>query len=167
LDIETLVAIPAVASHAPDHDYDIEHFIYDSKNDQYFCPQGQKLTTNGRWYSKSRTASVIKVKHYKTKECITCPVFKLCTKNKRGRLIERSQFQENIDNNAKRIEQNKELYKKRQAIVEHPFGIIKRQWGFDHIMTKQTTKRASADVGLIFCAVQHSFLLSCPGFYFI
>lgn len=152
LDIETLVAIPAVASHAPDHDYDIEHFIYNQENDYYICPQGQKLKTNGRWYSKSRTASTIKVKHYKTKKCITCPVFELCTKNKKGRLIERSQFQKSIDDNAKRIGQNKELYKKRQAIVEHPFGIIKRQWGFDYIMTKQTMKRASADVGLIFCA---------------
>lgn len=152
LDIETLVAIPAVASHAPDHDYDIEHFIYNQENDYYICPQGQKLTTNGRWYSKSRTASTIKVKHYKTKKCITCPVFELCTKNKKGRLIERSQFQKSIDDNAKRIGQNKELYKKRQAIVEHPFGIIKRQWGFDYIMTKQTMKRASADVGFIFCA---------------
>ena len=152
LNIETLVAVPAVASHAPDHNYDIEYFIYDTENDHYICPQGQKLTTNGRWYSKSRTASTIQVKHYKSKECITCPVFGLCTKNKRGRLIERSQYQENIDNNATRIERNKKLYKNRQAIVEHPFGIIKRQWGFDHIMTKQTKNRASADVGFIFCA---------------
>lgn len=31
-------------------------------------------------------------------------------------------------------------------------GIIKRQWGFDHIITKKTKKRASADVGLIYIA---------------
>lgn len=152
LNVETLVAIPAVASHAPDHDYDLQNFIYDGENDQYICPQGQKLTTNGRWYSKNRTASTIKIKHYKSDKCTQCPVFNLCTKNKKGRLIERSQYQESIDNNAQRIQRNQEKYKRRQAIVEHPFGIIKRQWGFDHIMTKQTIKRASADVGLIFCA---------------
>lgn len=39
-----------------------------------------------------------------------------------------------------------------QAIVEHPFGIIKRQWDFYYIMTKQGISRASADVGLIFTA---------------
>ena len=41
-------------------------------------------------------------------------------------------------------------YAHRQAIVEHPYGIIKRQWGFNYIMTKKTIKRASADVGFIF-----------------
>src|SRR5690554_1658470 len=32
------------------------------------------------------------------------------------------------------------------------FGTIKRQWGFDHIMTKKTIQRASADIGLVFVA---------------
>jgi hypothetical protein len=30
----------------------------------------------------------------------------------------------------------------RQAIVEHPYGVIKRQWDFYYIMTKKTIKRA-------------------------
>ena len=33
--------------------------------------------------------------------------------------------------------------------MEHPFGTIKRQWGFDHIMTKKGLESASADFGLI------------------
>jgi len=45
---------------------------------------------------------------------------------------------------------NKESYKRRQAIVEHPYGIIKRQWGFYFIITKNGKKGASADVGLMF-----------------
>jgi ABC-type arginine transport system ATPase subunit len=45
---------------------------------------------------------------------------------------------------------NLQIYRKRQAIVEHPFGIIKRQWDFYYIMTKKSIKRASADVGIIF-----------------
>jgi len=40
----------------------------------------------------------------------------------------------------------------RQAIVEHPFGIIKRQWGFSYILTKKGIKRASADVRFMFIA---------------
>jgi hypothetical protein len=43
-----------------------------------------------------------------------------------------------------------DIYRKRQAIVEHPFGVIKRQWDFYYIMTKKSMKHASADVGLIF-----------------
>jgi len=50
------------------------------------------------------------------------------------------------------MDKNKDVYRKRQAIVEHPFGIIKRQWDFYYIMTKKSMKRASADVGLIFTA---------------
>ncbi len=46
----------------------------------------------------------------------------------------------------------KSYYKQRQAIVEHPYGTIKRQWGFSYIMTKKTKQRAEADVGLIFTA---------------
>tara|TARA_R110002072_G_scaffold261507_1_gene420300 strand:+ start:201 stop:347 length:147 start_codon:yes stop_codon:yes gene_type:complete len=29
-----------------------------------------------------------------------------------------------------------ELYPKRQAIEEHPYGVIKRQWGFYYITLK-------------------------------
>lgn len=152
LGINTLVAIPSPSSHAPDWNYDIQHFKYNKEEDFYICPQGKTLTSNGKWYTKDRKASTIDVKHYKTDKCTTCSVFEKCTKNKKGRLLERSGFQQNMDNNAQRIAQNKETYKRRQAIVEHPFGIIKRQWDFYYIMTKKTIKRASADVGLIFCA---------------
>jgi hypothetical protein len=44
------------------------------------------------------------------------------------------------------------LYKRRQAIVEHPYGTIKRQWGFSYILTKKGISRASADVGFMFIA---------------
>jgi hypothetical protein len=49
-----------------------------------------------------------------------------------------------------RIENNYEVYRRRQAIVEHPYGVIKRQWDFFYIMNKKTIKHASDDVGLIF-----------------
>ena len=51
-----------------------------------------------------------------------------------------------------RIENNYEIYRRRQAIVEHLCGVVKRQWDFYYIMTKKTIKHASADVGLIFSA---------------
>jgi len=64
-------------------------------------------------------------------------------------MIQHAQF---IEQNKIIIESNKEPYKCRQAIVEHPYGIIKRQWGFYYIMTKRGKKGASADVGLMFIA---------------
>ncbi len=152
LGINIMVAIPAVAAHAPDTNYDIEHFTYNKETDTYTCPQHQTLTTNGKWYHKDRSASVTQVKHYKTDACLTCPMMDKCTKNQKGRLIERSEYTEFIEQNKANIQANKDTYKKRQAIVEHPYGTIKRQWGFNYIMNKRTLQRAATDVGLMFIA---------------
>ena len=68
------------------------------------------------------------------------------------RLIERSQHADLLYQNKVRVEKNYETYRRRQAIVEHPYGVIKRQWDFYYIMTKKTIQHATADVGLIFTA---------------
>jgi transposase len=148
--IEVLVAIPDPGSHAPDTAFDIEHFTYDSKTDSYTCPVGQLLTTNGNWYAKVTAKASNKVRHFKTTSCQKCAFAKQCTTNKSGRILERSEHADLIYANKKRMLINKELYRRRQAIVEHPYGTIKRQWGFSYIMTKKTMKRASSDVGLVF-----------------
>lgn len=150
--INIMVAIPEVASHAPDPNYDVEHFKYNEELDYYTCPAQNILNTNGRWYNKNRGKSVVQMKHYKTKECKNCPVKNLCTTNKDGRCIERSEHAEYIEKNRLNIAGKPKVYKQRQAIVEHPYGIIKRQWGFYYITTKKGKKRASADVGLMFVA---------------
>lgn len=49
-------------------------------------------------------------------------------------------------------EAKEHLYKRRQAIVEHPYGTLKRQWGFSYILTKKGIKRAGCDVGFMFIA---------------
>ncbi|MEZ5046584.1 MAG: transposase [Chitinophagaceae bacterium] len=153
MDVNIMVAIPAVSSHAPDTNYDIEHFIYDKENDLYRCPQNQTLHTNGKEYTKHHSKkNSVQVIHYKTAACLTCPAFAKCTTNKKGRLIERSEYADYIAINKQNIEADKETYKQRQCIVEHPYGIIKRQWGFYYIMTKRGKQRASADVGLMFTA---------------
>lgn len=152
LKINTIVAYPGVAAHAPNRRFDMEHFKYDKVKDEYLCPAGETLTTNGRYHKKQNGKTTINVKYYKTKACKSCKLILECTRNKRGRSIARPQHASLIEENKKRIEQNKELYRKRQAIVEHPFGTIKRQWDFYYIMTKKTIKHAEADVGLIFTA---------------
>lgn len=152
LGVNVMVAIPAVASHAPDTAYDIVNFIYDQDTDTYTCPAKQTLHTNGKWYTKNHGKYSNQVKHYKTNACGACLYASKCTRNAHGRLIERSEYAGLIEENRKRIEQNKDLYRKRQSIVEHPYGTIKRQWDFSYIMTKRTIERAAADVGLILTA---------------
>ena len=57
-----------------------------------------------------------------------------------------------LDTNELNIWKYKHGYKRRQAIVEHPYGTIKRQWGLNYIITKKGKDRASADVGFMFIA---------------
>ena len=148
LGIDVLVATPTVASQAPNPAYNVEHFIYNKDGDYYTCPEDKELTTPGTWHK----AKTYLFKRYTTKSCLQCPVKEECSKAKYGKGIQRSEYTEYIEKNKERIAQNKDYYRKRQAIVEHPYGTIKRQWGFSYIMTKKYKKRASADVGLIFTA---------------
>jgi len=148
LNIETLVAIPGQTGHAPDPAYDAENFTYISEGDYYICPQNQHLTTTGKWHK----ADGYYFKRYATKACRSCRVKKQCSKSTKGKGIHRSEYQEYIEHNKEQVEGNKALYKRRQAIVEHPFGTIKRQWDFSYIMTKKGSGRASADVGFMMTA---------------
>lgn len=163
-DINVIVGSPLASSHAPDPAYDVSQFIYNEAEDQYTCPAENILTTNGKEYTKTKRKTKYKIKKYDTKACKTCPFLTNCSKRKSGKVIERSEFMDQIEANSKRLEQNKELYKQRQAIVEHPFGTIKRQWGFDHIITKKTTQRAESDMGLIFAAYNLRRLINILGF---
>lgn len=150
--VNIMVAVPGVASFAPDENYNFDKFIYNQQQDTYTCPQQQTLITNGNWYQKNKKRYTYFIKQYKSNACATCPALALCTKNKKGRMVERSEYQPYIEQNKKNIDADKQTYKKRQAIVEHPYGIIKRQWGFYYITTKKGIKRASSDVGLMFIA---------------
>ena len=162
LGIMTLVAIPGNprSSEAPDPRYNVEFFAYDKENDSYTCLQGHVLTSNGSWY---KTANY-RFKQYKTKACNKCIARALCTSSKRnGKTVQRSEYTEGIELNKKRVIANKSLYKQRQAIVEHPYGTIKRQWGFNYIITKKTMARASADVGFMLIAYNLRRLINIIG----
>lgn len=120
--------------HSSQHNglYPMNDFIYNQQQDTYTCPDGEVLTTNGSVYNKANH----KVKHYKTKACKNCSFRVHCTKNKNGRFIERSIYQEALDENQKRVNQNPEYYRLRQQITEHQFGTLKRQWGFTFTLMK-------------------------------
>ncbi|MCC5929174.1 MAG: transposase [Cyclobacteriaceae bacterium] len=78
------------------------------------------------------------MQHFKAKACEQCPVLKLCTKNTRGRgrVIERCEYQDFVDINRKNVEEKESLYQRRQAIIEHNYGTIKRQWNFQTSLPK-------------------------------
>ena len=59
---------------------------------------------------------------------------------KQGRVIERYLTADYSEANQQRIKDNKDYYRRRQSIVEHPFGTIKRQWGYSYTLVKGLEK---------------------------
>lgn len=157
--IKTIVAIPSVAAQAPNPMYNVENFIYCEDGDYYRCPEGQILHTTGTLHK----AKTYFFKRYTTKACMSCKVKTQCSKATYGKGIQRSEYQKLIEENKERVVKNADYYKKRQAIVEHPYGTIKRQWGYSYIMTKKTMKRASSDVGLIMIAYNLKRIIKIVG----
>ena len=134
--------------------YLVTDFLYDKEKDKYICPQGHEMHTNGTWnhHSDNRKdgKGAFRFKRYHTSACKTCTSRHLCTRNKTNkRYIDRSEYADTIDENARRIEQNPDYYKLRKQITEHPFGTLKRQRGFTHTLVRGKEK-VMGEVGLAF-----------------
>ena len=135
--ITTIVAVPDQGKsneNGTQPEYFVSNFIYNKEANTYTCPEGQTLTTTGRWHKKTgRTeASGYMFQKYRTPACKTCPVKDLCTSRKSGREIDRSQYATAVEENHQRYKANPQLYRKRQEINEHIFGTIKRKWGYNY-----------------------------------
>lgn len=120
-------------------------FKYNAESDTYTCPANEILVTNGSYYKKGN----YRMKQYKTRACSCCTIKKQCTRNKTGRLIERSEYQEVIEENRDRVLADPDYYRTRQQIIEHQFGTMERQWGFTHTLMKGK-KAVLSEVYLLF-----------------
>jgi transposase len=129
-----------------------ESFCYVKETDNYTCPAGAVLTSLGTWHNKKGEANETsyRFKTYRTIACKTCALKHQCTKLPK-RIIQRSEYQDAVDINNSNIKQNPQYYKRRQAICEHPFGTIKRHWGYTHTLLKGLQK-VNGEMNLImFC----------------
>jgi len=133
-------------------EYLSENFIYDKSTDSYTCPAGATLTSLGTWHNKKGQANETsyRFKTYRTNACKTCPLKEQCTKLPK-RIIHRSEYQDAVDINNNNIKQNPQYYKRRQAIVEHPFGTVKRHFGFTHTLMKGLEKVNGEYNLIMFC----------------
>jgi len=165
--LRTLIAEPTAgrSSEIPTPEFYNSKFQYNSQIDTYTCPAGAIMITNGRDYKTKNRNGHSWVKQYKTRACRKCASRHLCTKSpiSRGRIIQRSLYQEAVDLNNQRVMQEKEKYRKRQEMVEHPFGIVKRQWGFDHVLMKGIDK-VEAEANLIFLCYNLKRVVNILGF---
>lgn len=142
--IDTLVAPKSKTSKSKDPKVSKAKFIYEKTTDKYTCPKGINLHRQGKVYKRH---DGIPFKRYVAHwtDCSKCPWVDICVstgsqKASRGRMLNRSIYEDQMDENDKQVNLRKEEYRKRQAIVEHPFGTIKRQWGFNHTLMKTIPK---------------------------
>ena len=81
-----------------------------------------------------------RVKQYGTTKCDQCKLRDKCTTSPSGRKIERPNHQPNVERNNSRIARYGYYYRLSQQIVEPVFGVLKRQWHFDHVIHKGRSK---------------------------
>ena len=103
-------------------DFDKSKFKYDSDNNEYTCPAGEKLKQTS---SQEKNGRVIN-KYENKSTCSNCPLKEQCTKSKYRSISRdsnetiREQMREKINN-----EDNSEKYKLRAHAAESPFGQVK------------------------------------------
>ena len=121
-----LVNIPATVGNNPagkDKRFNKENFTYDSKQDVYICPKGGKLT-----FEREAERKDNKVRIYRCREAKECAFRWQCSKDRRGRSIERGPYEDYIlrQIEKQKDEKKKALLSERKKIVEPVFGWIKR-----------------------------------------
>ena len=96
-----------------------EEFRYDRDEDCYHCPNGGKLLR----HADSKEPNGISQTYYNVASCRDCPIKEQCTKGS-YRKLKRHQDQDCIDRMKHRMVEDPGAYKRRAAIVEHPFGTM-------------------------------------------
>jgi len=115
--------------------YGKSRFRYDEKKDVYVCPAGAELTYRFHTYELGR-----ELRYYQAKDCAGCALKKQCTRNKANRRITREENEGLMEAMAARMKAQPEKFKLRKELAEHPFGTIKRWFGYTHFLLKGLVK---------------------------
>lgn len=145
--VTCLVAKPKAGGAKKDEGFTHDDFRYDREQDCYTCPCQNTLKfmriqkhSNGKEYRVYANYAA----------CPRCPRRSACTKAKHRQIL-RLPYQDTLDIVDARTRSNRELYRKRQQIVEHPFGTIKAVWGFKQFLCRGTEK-VTAETALAYLA---------------
>jgi transposase len=115
--------------------YGKSQFQYDATKDVYTCPGNQELTYRFATYELGR-----ELKYYRASACKTCALKSRCTRNKANRTITREANEHLMEAMAARMKQQPEKFKLRKTLAEHPFGTLKRWFGYTHFLLKGLPK---------------------------
>jgi transposase len=133
-------------------------FKYDPEQDVYICPDNKILKTKGTLHVKKGRHGHIEpsYKLYRSSfsVCSICQYKDQCLSaanisQRHGRTLERGEYEESVIANRARILAQRDKYKRRQAIVEHPFGTIKRAWGAYYTLLKGKEK-VGGEMAIVF-----------------
>lgn len=157
--IETYVSKQVFSNATGQREFYSDKFKYDKEKNVYICPAGYELSCVRKKVVDEKTKNL----NYKnSKACKSCEHKDLCTQNKKGRTISRHIDQDFLDTVDIRTSNNKELYKMRQMIVEHPFGTIKRGWGLSYFLTRGL-ESVKAEASLAFLAYNMKRVINILG----
>ena len=120
----------------PDSSWPIyaSQFSYNPETDTYTCPEGQVISYV--YTSSSRSGSERRI--YRGKTCGKCPVRSACTRNPRGRSIERMPWADAVDRHRAqmRTETARERMRRRRQLIEPVFGTIKEHLGLRRFLLR-------------------------------
>ena len=121
--IKVIVPSQRQALHEEEGPFSKRHFRYDKEQDCYWCPEGNRLRYD--WTDKERGKRFYQITNGKI--CRSCVHYGECTSAKKGRRIIRLALEEEKERFEARYEEpeSQEIYKRRKARVELPFGHIK------------------------------------------
>lgn len=109
-----------------------DDFRYDSSEDVYVCPAGEKMT-----FRLQREELGRPVRYYKTPACNTCDLRSRCTGAKRGgRRITRHADEAVIEQTDQRLAGRPDMMLVRKKTVEHVFGTMKMWFDSRHFLTR-------------------------------
>ncbi len=126
--------------------YRKDKFVYDSKRDVYTCPEGKELH-----FFENTSKNALKYRKYKCTECENCPKKQFCTTSASGRSIQRWEHETVLEQVCTETAVHNHIYKQRRSIVEHPFGTIKRQLGYNFFL-RRGTENVDAECASMFIA---------------
>jgi len=112
--------------------YGKNKFQYDLEKDVYHCPGQKELTYRYNTYEKER-----ELRYYQATGCQSCTLKSHCTRNKANRRITREENEGLMEAMAARVKASRHIMKLRKALVEHPFGTIKRTMNAGYFLCKR------------------------------
>jgi hypothetical protein len=142
----TYVTHQVYANSTGNPEYYPAKFKYNEEEDVYICPEGHKLHR-----IKHKKDAPVQIKYRNYEACAKCPNKDKCTKAEKGRIISRSKHQDFLDIVDARTMDNMDKYAKRQMIIEHPFGTVKRSMGATYFL-RRGLESVKAEAALIFLA---------------